>query len=925
MSVEQISFEKAYMSEASSLLRTKLFMPPSHAKVIDRTALIERLNRLGWAKLVLICAPAGFGKTTLVANWLGGLRARTGDFRSAWLSLEEADNDLGRFWKYFVAALQTIDPCGGLKLTDMLSRPNLPPPETWLPLLLNDFEKVPVPFTLVLDDYQTIHTRAIHQSLNYLLHHLPANARVVIITRADPPLSLARLRVSGDVVEFRAADLLFTRSEIEEYLNINLGLGLSSDDIDRLSLRTEGWPAGIQLAARSLMGCDDTRTQHEFIRCFSGSNQYVLSYLLEEVLQQRPAAVREFMLRTSILSQLSVSLCASVTGQSIEHVTQFLSSLERDHLFIVPLDDIGHWFRYHALFAEALETQLNQSYPSLWITSHHRACDWYSRNGYPELAIRHALAGHDDEAAATLIENTADPTWMAGDISSPLRWIQALPSSIINQRMILRLRHIWLLILNDQGEEATTQWREIGRAWEAATPPPSDPQFGLWAAIGGALAVFRNSPEEAAHLAQQALDLLPPDERLWRAVSRFNLGLAYQAQGLANPAADTFRMMIDQCLELGIPYLAFAALAHLVEVHHTQGRLYEAQAHCEQLEVMPDVRTSALRAGGTICRGRLLYERNVLAAAERLMDEAIDHIWSGGQPRQALMGWLILSRIHEIRGDVAAAHQQLQTALEMAVRLRLPGEERVIRAAMAQLALRQGDWEAVKCWQAACGLTSNDLPEFQREFEHRVLAEVLLEEGQYVQAETLIARCHAAAVRSHRAGSALPLALLYAIVLARQSRLAEADAIIRSVLPMAQAQDYVRTFLDVGPHLEELLHRPSIRNLAPAYVDRLCSAFAVEQGTRRPATSPIGKSSNGHYALSPLLGEAAADIDQLTPRETEILSMIARGASNQQIADQLVLSVGTVKGHVNHIFSKLDVHNRTAAVARARSCSLLDL
>ena len=200
MSVEQISFEKAYMSEASSLLRTKLFMPPSHAKVIDRTALIERLNRLGWAKLVLICAPAGFGKTTLVANWLGGLLARTGDFRSAWLSLEEADNDLGRFWKYFVAALQTIDPCAGLKLTDMLSRPNLPPPETWLPLLLNDFEKVPVPFTLVLDDYQTIHTRAIHQSLNYLLHHLPANARVVIITRADPPLSQARLLVSGDVV-----------------------------------------------------------------------------------------------------------------------------------------------------------------------------------------------------------------------------------------------------------------------------------------------------------------------------------------------------------------------------------------------------------------------------------------------------------------------------------------------------------------------------------------------------------------------------------------------------------------------------------------------------------------------------------------------------------------------------------------------------
>jgi LuxR family maltose regulon positive regulatory protein len=748
---------------------------------------------------------------------------------------------------------------------------------------------------------------------------------VVIITRADPPLSLARLRVSGDLVEFRAADLLFTRSEIEEYLNTNLGFRLSSDDIDRLALRTEGWPAGIQLAARSLMGCGDARAQHEFIRCFSGSNQYVLNYLLEEVLQQRPAAVREFMLQTSILSQLSVSLCASVTGQSTEHVAQFLSGLERDHLFIVPLDDTGHWFRYHSLFAEALETQLNQSHPSLWNESHQRACEWYSRNGFPALAIDHALAGEDFEAAATLIETAADSTWMAGDISSPLRWIQALPTSIIHERMMLRLRHIWLLILNDRSEEATTRWHGIGRSWQAEAPPPSDPQFGLWAAIGGALAVFRNSSEEAVRLAQQALRLLPPKEGLWRAVSQFNLGLAYQAQGLANPAADTFRTMIDQCLEQGIPYLAFAALAHLVEVHHTQGRLYEAQAHCEQLEVMPDGRTSALQAGGALCRGRLLYERNDLPAAERLVVEAIDHIWPGGQPRQALMAWLILSRIHEARGEVAAGRQQLQTALEMSVRLRLPREERVIRAATAQLSLRQGDWEAVKCWQAACGLTSNDMPEFQREYEHRVLAEVLLAEGHYVQAETLIARCHAAAVRSNRAGSALPLALLYAIVLARQIRLAEADAAIRSVLPMAQAQDYMRTFLDMGPHLEELLHRPTIRNQAPAYVDRLCAAFAVEQSACRPATSPNGRSSNGHHTLTPLLDEAAADVDQLTPRETEILSMIAHGASNQEIADQLFLSVGTVKGHVNHIFSKLDVHNRTAAVARARSSRLIEL
>ncbi len=772
----------------TGLLQTKLYKPHPRPNTISRERLIERLNSNGDVRLVLISAPAGFGKSTLAAEWLGSTREPGGSNPVAWVSLEEADNDLGRFWRYVVGAFQTVDPTIGERLDAMLARPALPPAETWLGSLLNDLALLGRPFVLVLDDYHVIHTRSIHQSLNYLLQHLPAGMRLVLIARADPPLPLARLRVQDELVELRAADLRFDTEEIEHYLNAVLELGLSPDDLDRLESRTEGWPAGVHLAARSLQG-HELAARRDFIHSFSGSNHFVLNYLLEEVLQQQQPAVRDFLLRTALLSRLSGPLCAAVTDQPVPTAAHILTRLAHDHLFVIPLDDAGHWFRYHSLFAEALETRLRENDSSLWNEIHRKASQWCATNGHTERAIVHALACRDHDTAAALIEEVGDKTWSTGDIAAPLRWLDALPRAIIGQRMALRLLYIWILFLHDRWGEAQALWEETGRLLDTETGQDDGACRGRWAAIGAAMGAHRLLPEETVRLTQQALSLLPSTDHIWRVVSQINLGLAYQAQGNAGPAATNYRAMADVCIAQGNLYLAFAALAHLTEVCHMQGHLYEAQATCErlqELESTPGGRTLALRANANIGFGRLAYERNDLLTAERLLDDAVGRIWPGGQPRMVLVARTVLSRIHELRGERAAARRELNALLEMVTGLSMSAEEKSVRALLARLALHEGRWDDVLTWQETAVLSAQDLPDFRREFEHVVLVDVLIGSGHLGEAEALLARLRSAAERSGRAGSHMALSLRYAVVLAQQKRLQEADSVMRHVLPPRQ-------------------------------------------------------------------------------------------------------------------------------------------
>lgn len=926
LAAEPIEFDEASVSEQDSLLRTKLFIPPTHPHNIRRSALVEHLMNLGHIKLILITAPAGFGKTTFISQWLADRQPSHLGNRTAWLSLEEADNNLGRFWKYFIAAIQMIDPCAGLSLASVLSRPTLPPPETWLPVLLHDLEKIPVRVTLVLDDYQFIRTRTIHQSLNHLIQHLPPHIRLVIITRADPPLPLARLRLQGDVAEIRAADLLFSPYEIEEYLNDKLQLSLSAEDLRLLAQRTEGWPAGIQLAARSLLDRVDEVARHHSIRQFSGSNENVLNYLLEEVLQRQQPMVRDFLLQTSILSRLTAPLCAVVAGTTTEKAENILVGLSHEHLFTSPLDEDGQWYRYHPLLSEALAAKLREGHPQRWQDGHCCALNWLVAHDHHELAIQHALAVCQYDKAVEIIDLIGDETWAAGDISSPLGWLSSLPKAHLQKHKSLFLMYAWLLVLNERLDEADALWREAGDVNEPNLDAFTSTTSGRWAIVGGALAHLREQPEEALRLSKQALQRLPPEDRLWRIVSQLICGRAYQGLGQAAPAIAIYQEMIDLCAVQGIPYLCLLAQASMIEALHTQGRLYEAQARCERMRTLigepAAVEDASLDSHACVCIGRLYYERNELGLAEHHITEGIERIWPDGQAQQAIAGHLLLARIKQLKGSREESRRQMEAALDIAIRLRLANEERAVRATIARLALYDGEWDLVKCWQAGSGVSPNDLADYRREYEHRVLAEVLIAQGQFTHAEALLSRCRAAAARGGRAGSDLPLALLYAVALARQNRLPEADAVLRGVLPLSESQDFIRTYLDIGAPIIDLMRRPAVRSHAPVYIDRLCALHDWENVSNGANIHPP-RPTNGHQTHPITMGGHMVEVDSLTPREAEILSLIARGSSNQEIADCLVLSVGTVKGHINHIFNKLDVHSRTAAVARARDYSLL--
>lgn len=893
--------------EPSHLSASRLRRPALPSDAIPRPHLVQRLNAHD-SGLTLVSAPAGFGKTTLVSEWLAGMD----NSPAAWLSLERGDNDTGRFWRYAVTALQAIDPAIGLRLADMLRRPPLPPAEVWLDVLLEDLAGAASPVALVLDDYHVIHNRAIHKSLNYLLQHWPAGARMVLITRADPPLPLARLRVHDQLLEVRASDLLFTPAEIAHYVNKNNGAGLSADDLQRIARRTEGWPVGVHLAARSLQGCDADR-RSDLIRTFSGSNRFVFSFLLEEVLQQQPAEVGEFLTRTSILPRFSAPLCAAVAGITADEAGRILARLAQGNLFVAPLDDDGCWYRYHTLFAEAMEAELRGNDADLWRELHRRAAVWCADNDHSEWAIEHALVAGDFETAADHIERVGDAMWATKDAVQLLRWLEALPERLIESRDGLRLLHVWLLVLNHRRPEAIALQEKA-----ALAPPDTGGLRGRWAAIGGALCEIQGKPVEAIRLSRAALDHLPETDGLWRAVAQLHLGLSCQALGNVKPAAETYRQMIDMCLGRGFLFPAVTATALLIDTCHAQGRLYEAQALSERMQAMENLPGGAElcpRAGGQILLGRLAYERNDLAGAEAAICGAIGRLCSGAQSRLGVSGFVVLSLIAQASGETAAARRYLESALDLVAYAWPDADDRPVRAHLARLALHEGRWNDVRCWQATAGISPDDLPYPRREFEQRVLAEILLAEGENRQAEALLARLRAAAERSGRAGSELPITLLYAVALARQQRFAEAEAAVRRVLPLAQSQGYARTFLDAGPQIAGLLRRPGLRQFAPAYVERLLQAFDAE---------------GGHYGARPGNGAHPpgeideALLDHLTPREWEILSMIARGASNQEIADRLVLSVGTVKGHVNHIFSKLDVHNRTAAVARARDFQLIE-
>jgi LuxR family maltose regulon positive regulatory protein len=933
------------------LLTTKLYIPPARPNLVPRPRLIERLDeglRQGH-QLTLISAPAGFGKTTLLSEWIHYKGEGIPPLPVAWVSLDESDNDLTRYMTYFVAALQTVETDIGQGALSAFQAPQPPPIESVLTGLINEIAALQEQFVLVLDDYHVIKAESIHDALTFLLDHLPPQMHLVIATRVDPPLPIARLRGRGQLTELRITDLRFTLNEVAEFLNRVTGLELSEDEVAALASRTEGWIAGLQMAAVSMQGREDITS---FIRAFTGSSRYVLDYLVEEVLQHQPDSIQIFLLQTAILDRLTGPLCDAVTGQDEGQST--LDSLERANLFIVPLDDERRWYRYHHLFAELLRQRLHQKYPHLVATLHRQASEWYEQNGRMGEAIDHALSAEDFERAAHLIEQAVEPTLMRSEFATFLSWVEALPNDVMRARPLLCVYHAGMLLLSGHPlEDVETRMQEVV---EADTAGSVSGELAVFRAL---IATYQGEAHQSTELAQRALELLPEDRLFLRSLVAGFLGLNYFYNGdvvAATRALDEAARISQQAGNL---MNAVLALCHLAELSMIQGQLYEAQAFYDRalkLAVDRQGRPRPIAGMALIGLGMLLREWNDLEAATRRLMEGIKLTRKWGKAG-TIQGYIALARIRQAQGDVGGAREAIQTAKQHAMQFDAMEMDDVLVAMQeAQLWVMQGNIEAAVRWAKESrvvlsarpepfGLTqdqsrnevegldrdadSDELGEVSgassglvRALEHMTLARVYIAQGRPDTALKVLKPLLQAAETAGWTGFVIEILALQAMALQGQGNTLQALTALERALSLAESEGYIRLFVDEGESMAELLRQAADQGIAVDYVGKLLTALEETKDERRvaepPPSSPVPSTSSGQ-ALSP----SSALIEPLSERELEVLRLIAAGLSNREIAEKLFVAVSTVKTHINNIYRKLDVSKRTQAMARARELNLL--
>lgn len=898
------------------VLATKLYLPPPRPKMVDRSRLAERLDKGLPGKLTLISAPAGFGKSTLVSKWVADMERPV-----AWLSLDEGDHDPNRFMVYLVAALQTIAPEVGKSVLDRLQSPQPPPVESVLTALLNDIAAIPGEFVLVLDDYHAVDSKPVDEALAFLLEYLPPQMHLIIATREDPNLPLARLRARGQLSELRAADLRFTPSEAAGFLNRVMGLDLQEEDIAALESRTEGWIAGLQLAALSIQGRPDAGG---FIRAFTGSHRFILDYLAEEVLQRQPAKVRSFLLQTALLNRLCGALCNAVTGR--EDGKEMLEALERGNLFIVPLDDQRHWFRYHHLFADVLLARSTEERPAQLSDLHRRASRWFEGEGLWGEAVHHAMAAKNEGRVADLSE-LAWPE-MDGSFESPtwLGWVKDLPEEIIRARPVLSVAYAWALLSSGELEAGAVRLQNAER-WLDASPERrtgmivvDEEQFRfLLPSIATARAYLAQSVEDISRTvsyARQALDLLPEEDHLRRGPAASLLGLSYWAEGKLEAAHQTLSEAMDNFRRAGNLHFAISGTYGLADIRIAQGRLGAAvdtyQRSLQQVTAYgePLRGTADLYLG----LGDLFRERGDLDKADQYLQRS-EKLGEAAALQDWRHRWCSArSRLMEARGDLDVALDLLNEAENHYYRTPVP-DVRPIPALRARIWIRQGRLTEVTAWVREKNISAVDELHYLREFEHITLARFLI--ARYKKAEKdrdiqdaagLLARLLKAAEKAGRIGSVIEILLLQALAIQSQGESSSAIPPLKRSLELAQPEGYVRVFADEGAGLAPLLTEAAVRGVVPAYTKILLSAISPESEEK---------------SLTPITASDQPLIEPLSQRELEVLRLIADGLSNREIGERLFLALSTVKGHNQNIFGKLGVQRRTEAVARARKLRLL--
>ena len=911
-------------AQRDGLLATKLNVPGPRPGLVPRPHLAQRLDEGLAQGLVLVCAPAGYGKTVLLADW-----ARSGQRPAAWLSLDDADNDPARFWRHAVAALDRVRPGVGERVGPLLGPPAPASFEPLVTALINDLAAGPgdgEPL-LVLDDYHLIGSRPVHASVGFLLEHLPPGLGVVLASRSDPPLALARLRARGQLAELRAAELRFTEDEaaalVREIAAVP-GTALPDAVMAALADRTEGWAAGLQLAGLSLRGQADVAG---FVAAFTGSNRYVLDFLAEEVLERHSEQVRAFLLETSVLERLSGPLCDAVTGRAGSQ--ELLEQAERAGLFLLPLDEVRGWWRYHQLFADLLRARLQAEQPGRTARLHCNAAAWHEEHGLADDAIRHAAAAGEMTWAARLIEEHFDTVYMSrGEGATIQRWLSALPADLVRSRPRLLLAQALLAANSGRVEIVERSVDAAERVPAGGVDEPFEPTAGRAASLlvnvaalnalcRSYAAYLRGDAEGMAAFASHALAELGEGEPMLDLVIRWNLALADWLRGRLAEAERGFAAGIAGSRAVGQPTLTAYGGYQLGQVQRAQGRLDAALGTYRQaLEVAARPGGPPLAAAGPayVGLGEVACQRNELDTALRTVSEGIALCRQFAYTPPLAAGLATLAWIRQATGDPAGAREAMSEAGQAE-----PGPAGLLNpvpAQRARLLLAQGDLAAAARWTQDSGLEPDDDPGYPREPGHLVLARVLLAQDQPGQALALLDRLHAAAAAQDRAGSVIEAGALRALALAAGGEEAAAVAALAGALTLACPQGYVRVFADEGPPMAALLTRliaaqrsgQAAAGVPLGYLARLLRAFGPE-----------------HAARDTRQGTAAVPgiVEPLTGRELEVLGLLAAGRSNQAIAGQLVITLDTVKKHVSHVLDKLGATNRTEAVTRARELNLI--
>ena len=894
------------------LLTTKLFIPKTRPDLVSRSRLLGQLDDSLHRKLTLISAPAGFGKTTLVSEWIAGF-----ELPVAWLSLDKEDSDPRRFLTYLVAALQTLalpqehrDAVShvegvsaefGKEVLGMLQTSQSPPTESVLTSLLNEIAAIPADFCLVLDDYHVIDAKPIDQALDFLLEHSPPQMHLVITTREDPNLSLARLRARGQLTEIRVADLRFTPTEATGFLNQVMGLELSEEYIIALETRTEGWVAGLQLAAISMRGQKDTAS---FIESFTGSHHFVLDYLVEEVLLQQPDNVQTFLLCTSVLDRLCGPLCDAVLRDPSTPGQETLEYIEGANLFLVPLDNERRWYRYHQLFADLLRQRLQEgSVPyirgkGIEVTELHiRASQWYEENGLDVKAFEHAAAANDIERAERLMEGDGMPLQFRGAMTPVLNWLESLPEELMNARPSLWVAYASTLTMIGKPVDSIEKILQSAETALQVAHPDDETRdlIGHVAAIRAMIAIPQNQVETVITQSRRALEYLHPDNLSVRTTTTWTLGYAYQLQGDRNAAIQAHIEALSISQKSGNTMISIAAATSLGQIQESENLYHQAAENYRSVLDLAGDPPLPAACEAYLGLARICYEWNDLDATEEHGEQSLELARKMENVDTPADCELLFARLNLARGDVGGAVENLANAEQFVRQNNFTHLLPDVAAIQVLVVLRQGDLT-----KAAELVERHTLPISQ--------ARVSLARGNASAALTVLESYRQQLEAKVRCDELLRTIVLQAIALHALGEKEQAVGRLEEALSLAEPGGLIRVFVDEGTPMADLLSKAAAQGVMPHYISKLLGAFDAEEKR--------GESKSFQLPTQFL-------IEPLSQRELEILQLIAQGHSNREIGERLFLALDTVKGHNRKIFNKLQVQRRTEAVARARELDLL--